>query len=202
MTVIITVACAKGGCTKTTTSMQLAGILARWGYNTAVLDADNTGGATKWAMSAMETEPLAFPVSPVNRATLNRSLIQAQHPDSWVFIDTPPSDTGIIQQAVDCADATIIPAQPSVMDLRLAGETYQVTPNAVVLLVRVKRNTILTNSTISQLDEQRIARFETTVSEREAVKRLAGTNQLDMLEYSSVAQELIELMRTLENKEE
>lgn len=198
MTTIIAVACAKGGCAKTTTTMQLAGILARWGYQTVVLDADNTGGATKWAMGASDTgDGLAFAVNPVNKATLNRQLIQRQHPNAWVFIDTPPSDTGTIQQAIDCADATIIPTQPSAMDLRLAGETYRATPNAVVLVTRAKLNTRLTKDTLAQLDEAGIARFENVVTDREAVKRMPGTNQLDMTEYSSVAQELIEFMKSL-----
>lgn len=196
---IITIACAKGGCAKTTTTMQLAGILARWGYPTVVLDADNTGGATKWSMSATEdgTDP-AFPVTPVNKAMLDRKLIQRRNPDAWVFIDTPPSDTGTIQQAIDCADATIIPTQPSAMDLRLAGETYRATPNAVLLVTRAKRNTVLTKDTLAQLDDAHIARFETVVSDREDIKRMPGTNQLDMKEYSSVAQELIDFVKGLD----
>ena len=52
---VVTVACAKGGVMKTTTSMQLAGHLARRmrhddePVNVVVLDSDNTGGATRWA---------------------------------------------------------------------------------------------------------------------------------------------------------
>lgn len=194
-TTIITVACAKGGCTKTTTSMMLAGLLARRGHQTAVLDADNTGGATKWAMYVLENgEQLPFPVTAVNRVTLDRKLIERQYPDHWVFIDTPPSDTGTIQKAIDAADLTIIPTQPSIVDLRLAGETYEATPNAVVLLARVKPNTILTRDALAELDGAQIARFETVISEREEMKRIYGTTRVDLKEYSSVAQELIDLM--------
>ena len=191
--------CAKGGVAKTTTAMQLAGLLTRWGRHAVVLDADNTGGATKWAMTAMDnSDSLEFPVSPVNQVTLNRELIQRQYPDTWVIIDTPPSDTGVIQLAFNAADVIIIPTQPSMMDLRLAAETYRAVSSdsrtAIVLVTRAKLNTRLTNETKEQLDGLEVTRFETVIRDREAVKGMAGTSQLDMEDYSSVAHELIEFV--------
>lgn len=199
MTIIIAVGCAKGGVAKTTTAMQLAGLLTRWGRHAVVLDADNTGGATKWAMTAMDnSDSLEFPVSPVNQVTLNRELIQRQYPDTWVIIDTPPSDTGVIQLAFNAADVIIIPTQPSMMDLRLAAETYRAVSSdsrtAIVLVTRAKLNTRLTNETKEQLDGLEVTRFETVIRDREAVKGMAGTSQLDMEDYSSVAHELIEFV--------
>lgn len=199
MTIIIAVGCAKGGVAKTTTAMQLAGLLTRWGRHAVVLDADNTGGATKWAMTAMDnSDSLEFPVSPVNQVTLNRELIQRQYPDTWVIIDTPPSDTGVIQLAFNVADVIIIPTQPSMMDLRLAAETYRAVSSdsrtAIVLVTRAKLNTRLTNETKEQLDGLEVTRFETVIRDREAVKGMAGTSQLDMEDYSSVAHELIEFV--------
>lgn len=199
MTIIIAVGCAKGGVAKTTTAMQLAGLLTRWGRRAVVLDADNTGGATKWVMTAMDNgDSLEFPVSPVNQVTLNRELIQRQYPDTWVIIDTPPSDTGVIQLAFNAADVIIIPTQPSMMDLRLAAETYRAVSSdsrtAIVLVTRAKLNTRLTNETKEQLDGLEVTRFETVIRDREAVKGMAGTSQLDMEDYSSVAHELIEFV--------
>lgn len=200
---IITIACAKGGCTKTTTSMQLAGILTRWGRPSIVLDADVTGGATKWSLLAQQNnDPLNFPVLPVNRAMLDRRMIETQHAGKWVFIDTPPTETGIIQDAIDIADATIIPTQPSPLDLTLAGETFAATPNAVVLLTRVKKGTVLTKETLADLDGNGITRFEHVISEREAVKRMAGTSRLDMQEYDEVAKELLDFINQLDNSKE
>lgn len=199
MTIIIAVGCAKGGVAKTTTAMQLAGLLTRWGRHAVVLDADNTGGATKWAMTAMDnSDSLEFPVSPVNQVTLNRELIQRQYPDTWVIIDTPPSDTGVIQLAFNAADVIIIPTQPSMINIRLAAETYRAVSSdsrtAIVLVTRAKLNTRLTNETKEQLDGLEVTRFETVIRDREAVKGMAGTSQLDMEDYSSVAHELIEFV--------
>ena len=39
----------------------------------------------------------------------------------WVIIDTPPSDAGTVQTALQAADVSIIPCQPSISDLSHAG---------------------------------------------------------------------------------
>lgn len=202
---IVTVACAKGGCAKTTTTMQLAGLIqrreARNGNPDAVvvLDEDNTGGATKWAMIAAERGmPLDYPVETLNPAMLTREWVARKYAGKWVFIDTPPSDVSVIQKAVKCADLTIIPTQPSIADTLLASETYAATPNGLVLVGRVKPRTRLTRETLEDLDEEHVARFETTVSEREDIKRMVGTNLVDMREFSGVADELVDVFGQFE----
>ncbi|MCH4852273.1 ParA family protein [Bifidobacterium pseudolongum] len=206
---VVTVACAKGGVMKTTTSMQLAGHLARRmqhddePVNVVVLDSDNTGGATRWAMVAQEAgTPVPFDVVPVNQVMLNRDWIERHYAGWWIIIDTPPSDTAVIQKAIDCADVTIIPTQPSGMDLMLAGETYAATPNSIVLVGRVKPRTKLTRETLQELDDNEITRFDTVVSEREEIKRIVGTDKVDMKEYSGVTDELLDVFTQLEKEEE
>lgn len=206
---VVTVACAKGGVMKTTTSMQLAGHLARRmrhadePVNVVVLDSDNTGGATRWAMVAQEADmPLPFDVTPVNQVMLSRDWIERHYPNHWVIIDTPPSDTTVIQKAIDSADVTIIPTQPSGMDMMLAGETYAATPNSIVLLGRVKPRTRLTRETLQELDDNEITRFDTIISEREEIKRIVGTDKVDMKEYSGVTDELVDVFRQLEQSEQ
>lgn len=206
---VVTVACAKGGVMKTTTSMQLAGHLARRMHHNGmetptvvVLDSDNTGGATRWAMVAQEAgSPVPFDVVPVNQAMLNRDWIERHYAGWWVIVDTPPSDTAVIQKAVDCANVTIIPTQPSGMDMMLAGETYASTPDSIVLLGRVKPRTKLTREAIQELDDNKITRFDTVVSEREEIKRIVGTDKVDMKEYSGVTDELLEVFTQLEEEE-
>lgn len=194
---IITVACAKGGATKTTTSMLIAGSLARRGEKVVVLDTDNTGGATKWADYVEDGGgSLGFSVVPTPRPRVNRERISRLY-EGWVIIDTPPSDTATIQAAINAADVTIVPTQPATADLTLAGETYDSSPNAVVLLVRVKPRTTLARDAIAELDGARVNRFETVVTEREGIKRLYGTTQIDNKEYGSVTQELIDYVASL-----
>lgn len=207
---IIAVANKKGGVTKTTTSMQIAGWLSRWGNTVTVLDADVTGGATKWeeyvldenderAKRGLAPEHLGFDVVPANEASLNRRRIQERY-RGWVIIDTPPVQSGIIGKAVQAADVTIIPCEPSTVSMDLAGETYAETEHAIVLLTRVKRNTRLMRVSLADLDDNNVRRFDTVITEREAVKRMYGTCDLDSQEYSTVAQELIDYMDMLDKE--
>lgn len=212
MPVIITSAIIKGGSAKTTTSMQIAGLLARQGYKVAVLDSDNTGGATLWEDYVLQEDEhrknenpdapdytLGFTVTPVNEANLsNPERLRSKYADyDWVIIDTPPSDAGVMQAAINCADVTIIPSQPSVSDLTHAGRTYSAARNGIVLLTRVKPRTKLARNAIAELDAEGITRFETYISEREAIKAMYGTNELDNAEYSSVVSELTDYIKSL-----
>lgn len=69
---IITIANAKGGVSKTTSAMYLAqaACLRDPEMEVLVLDADPQSSATQWAMDAEDQgTPLAFEVRPVNQAT-------------------------------------------------------------------------------------------------------------------------------------
>lgn len=192
---IITVAIIKGGSGKTTTSMEIAGALARRGEHVTVLDADNTGGATLWEEYVLQSgDQLNFEVVPANMATLNNvERIRAKY-DGYVIIDTPPSDVGIMQAAIDCADVTVIPCQPSISDLTHAGKTFMACKDGIVLMTRVKPRTKLARNAIAELDQQEIPRFETVITEREAIKNMYGTTTVDKVEYSSVVQELLDYL--------
>lgn len=215
---IIPIACAKGGVTKTTTAMLLAASLHKRGLPVVVLDTDNTGGATKWEETVYEQNQtarrqaqntgqtihaanLGFEVTPANQATMNRRRLQEKYPDTWIIIDTPPSDTGTIQKAIDIGDVTIIPTQTSAADLRLAGETYAAAPRSIILLTRVKAHTRLAKQAIKELDDAHITRFETLIPERESIRAAYGTATTDP-QYASVAQELIDYIGQLEQEQE
>lgn len=187
---IIAIACDKGGTGKTTSAMCLAISLAKLGKSVVVFDADNTGGATTWDECAKDAStPLPFRVIPVNRPNLDR-LSKRKPEEDFVIIDTPPSDTAIINAAIKAADLVIIPTQPSPADLFLAGDTYRSSERACVLLTRVKSRTKLLRETVAELEEAGIVRFSTFISESEAVKRLYGGNETSP-QYDKVCQEML-----------
>lgn len=193
---IIAVACEKGGAAKTTTAMLMARDIARRGQTAVVLDADISGGATTWAQTAEENgEKLPFPVISVNLPQLKRPRIQTMAgKETWVFIDTPPSDTGVLQAAINTADLTIVPTQTGDADLVLALETYAAAPSALLLLTRVKQRTNSAKQAMRRLAEENIGRFDAVVPEREAIRRLYGTDGYDKLDYPMVVQELMDFM--------
>ena len=198
---IIAVACEKGGAAKTTTAILLAQELMRHGQQVVVLDADVSGGATTWSQMAEESgSPLPFQVITANLPKLKRARIEAMMPDGWVFIDTPPSDTAVLQAAINAADLTIIPTQPGTADLVLAGETYMAAHAALILLTRVRKHTLSARNAAQELEEGNIGRFDTIISEREEIRRLYCTSRRDRLEYPVVALELQDVFKNIEEE--
>ena len=211
-TILVAVADIKGGVGKTTPAMLIAGCLARRGEHVTVLDADNTGGATLWdeyvrieddrrrkedEANGTPHKPykLGFDVIQTNDVILGMPDRIRERYKGWVIIDTPPSDAGTVQTALQAADVSIIPCQPSISDLSHAGKTYAAARNGIILLTRVKARTKLARDAVKQLDELEATRFETVIHEREAIKNLYGTNQIDNRDYASVTQELIDLVK-------
>lgn len=192
---VIVVACDKGGTGKTTSAMCLAISLAKLGKKPVVFDADNTGGATTWEAYAKDNgTPLPFQVVPVNRPTLER-VSKRKTEEDFIIVDTPPSDVSIINAAIKAADLVIIPTQPSLADLFLAGDTYRSSDKpSYILLTRVKPRTRLLKETIADLEEADTPRFSAYISESEAVKRLYGSNETS-LQYDKVCQEMLELLK-------
>ena len=192
---VIVVACDKGGTGKTTSAICLAISLSKLGFSPVVFDADNTGGATTWEAYAKDNgNPLPFQFVPVNKPTLER-IPKRKTEEDFIIIDTPPSDVSIINAAIKAADLVIIPTQPSLADLFLAGDTYRSSDkSSYILLTRVKSRTRLLKETIADLEEADTPRFSTYISESESVKRLYGSNKTS-LQYDKVCQEMLELLK-------
>ncbi|MBQ3828472.1 MAG: ParA family protein [Aeriscardovia sp.] len=192
---VVTVACDKGGTGKTTSAMCLAISLSKLGKSVVVFDADNTGGATTWeACTKDDGKPLPFQVVPVNRPKLDRLAKRKGEEEDFVIIDTPPSDTAIINSAIEAADLVIIPTQPSRADTFLAGDTYRSSDKpSYILLTRVKARTKLLKETLKELQDAEFMYFPTYISESESVKRLYGGNETSP-QYDKVCQEMLKLL--------
>lgn len=74
-TKIITVANQKGGCGKTTITMQLAGALSLDNLNILVVDADPQGTSTRWASSADDSVPFLAHIAGLRALLHSRARI-------------------------------------------------------------------------------------------------------------------------------
>jgi len=132
---VIAVANQKGGCGKTTLSVNIAGCLAREGYKVLLVDADPQASAMKWRMNSGEESALPFEVRPHAYPTLHRDLPKWPETTSHdvILIDCPPGGAGkgstagdnITRSAILTSHIVLIPIRPSPLDFQ-AGEELMV----------------------------------------------------------------------------
>lgn len=118
---IIAMANMKGGVGKTTSTIGTAIALTRLGRKVEVRDIDPQGSATLWAAKARTAgEPLPFDVRVTNRFTVG---MPPADPETWVLIDTPPSQSDLIAAAVDASTLVVLVTTPGPLDLDRMWET-------------------------------------------------------------------------------
>jgi chromosome partitioning protein len=118
--VIITVASRKGGSGKSTLTAHLAAYANKASRRCLLIDADPQGSLTLWHRLRKSGDPLLR-----NAARGIDGIIKAAKEAGieWVFIDTPPQISGIVNEAIRAATLVVIPARPSVFDLDAVKET-------------------------------------------------------------------------------
>lgn len=123
---IITLINQKGGCGKTTITMNLSGTLAiRHNKKILVIDGDNQASATKWACNAPEGE--SFPCQVISLAKADgyahREIAKFASQYDMIIIDCPPNtEAKFNASALLVSDLAIIPFSPSPLDLRAISE--------------------------------------------------------------------------------
>lgn len=204
---VVAIADLKGGVSKTTTSMTLAEMAARSGQKAKVLDSDPQASALVWAETAADAgDPLKFDVELAPKGLLKRLVgkqqdgkpLGSQFDADWVFIDTPPGDSELIEAAVTLADFVIIPAPPKPADFRQAMETYHRlakagVPAAVFLSCFNVRATDVYNEVKEIIEEEGIVTFATEIPERTGIVKLwyTGMGAKKLHGYEDLYAELV-----------
>ena len=194
---IITIANAKGGVAKTTTSLYLAAAyVRRFPDRTAtILDADPQSSASLWRDLAEDSDEDMGLVSvlPANLSTLQRVRRRADAEDLTV-VDAPPQGR-LLEASIEVADFVIVPTSDSPLDLQQAWATMAAIgegkPSAV-LIVRAEAATRACAATIAALDAQETPRFDTIVRKRQDIKAAMGHVPSKLWEYPQVLGEIME----------
>ena len=153
MSAVIAVANQKGGCGKTTLSMNLAGVLSgEGGLKVLLIDADPQASAQQWAMRAGEAG-MSFEVMTHPHEDIHRKVREMSHKGyDVILVDCPPgasqsvsgkdSLTSISRMAILSADIVLVPVRPSMLDylashqlLPLLKDVGTLKDNQVVFIV-------------------------------------------------------------------
>lgn len=162
---VITVFNQKGGCGKTTVSMQVAGTLGRRDNRVLVIDMDEQGTATRWASQAMDDAP--FPASLSNLAAMGGKMhreVRSQIENyDYIVIDCPPAvHSPSPSSAMLVSDLALIPVVPAPADMwavvaakQLATTAQATNESLKVRLVpnMVQKATTLARDTLDVLAE-------------------------------------------------
>jgi chromosome partitioning protein len=120
MSLQITIANQKGGCGKTTTAMNLAGVFTKIGYSVLVIDADPQRSALRWSRAQGEGN---LPFRVADPASAEASL---QDNYELVFVDCPPGMEGDaragrqVRNFIARSDGILVPLMPSSLDYSAA----------------------------------------------------------------------------------
>jgi chromosome partitioning protein len=217
MAVLIAVANQKGGCGKTTTTMNLASGLVLAGYRVLVVDADPQATALMWSI-ALGQARLPFDVLPHRQLKSHFRQMVSSPDHDIVLIDcapgvVDPDNTAgrVTRAAIREADAIVVPVRPTNSDFAAAASFVRYLSDAqppgqrVLALINQRRPTVLGRDAAAQAQILFSAIpgatvLATTIGLREPIAELHGSGKTIFeyapaseaaREYTNLTQELI-----------
>ena len=132
---VIVFASRKGGSGKSTLTAHLAAQVHKASRPCLLIDADPQGSLTLWHKLRGTNEP---PLRTATRSVTDIVAAAKRDGVEWVFVDTPPNLSAVVDDAIRNATMVIIPARPGVFDVNAVQDTIQTCrshrkPYAVVL---------------------------------------------------------------------
>src|SRR5258708_39029586 len=117
---VIVFASRKGGSGKSTLAAHLAAQVHKPTKPCLLIDADPQGSLTLWQKLRGTNEPQ---LKVANRSVTELVAAAKRDGFEWVFIDTPPNTSAVVDDAIKNATMVIIPARPGVFDVNAVQET-------------------------------------------------------------------------------
>lgn len=191
MSKTIVVACPKGGVGKSTTSMLLIQVLARFGNRVAVVDVDHRRRTSRWLKESVGNSKVLATVDVIDGVSEDNILDKIEEAAAaydYVIVDTEGTAAKIVILAISRADFVIVPTQGSDMDaeeavaalklirdhektMRRAGVPDYTLPHGVVF---TRTNAAIRDRNLRHVEENliqaKVPLFSTEINERGAFK--------------------------------
>ncbi|EIZ1555588.1 AAA family ATPase [Escherichia coli] len=156
---IILVASQKGGCGKSTTSVNICAELARKNKDVILIDADKQGTAARWASdrNAGEVAPVIHCVQKFDN--IRETLLDLDKRYEYVVVDTAGRDSREMRTGMTAADVLLVPFRPSQPDLDTLPHLVEVIAEAMDFNPKLKAYAMLTmapsNPVVNEANEAR-----------------------------------------------
>jgi chromosome partitioning protein len=124
---VIVLASRKGGSGKSTLAAHLAAFAAKSSRSCLLVDADSQSSLTLWHRLRGTGDP---PLKDGSRGVNEIIRTARRERYDWVIIDTPPSRTSLVNDAIRAATLVIIPARPTIFDLTAVQDTIEIAREA------------------------------------------------------------------------
>ena len=185
---VTTIAQQKGGAGKTTIAAQLAVAAFETGRRVCLLDTDPQCSLTHWydpRRQALGTDDTAFLLREASGWRVGVELDRLRGAFEVILIDTPPHAETDAKAAIRAAHTTLVPVQPSPMDLWATRATMDLAKGegATVLVVpnRMPPRGRLADTVRHQLSKDGLPRAATAMGNRVALAAslLAGSGVVE-----------------------
>ena len=200
----LAIAQQKGGAGKTTIAIQLGVAWAQQGFRVAMLDVDPQGSMVAWyglrKESVVESSLMAVDVQGWK---LSNEIDRLKHDFDVLLIDTPPHAETDARVAVRAADLTLVPIQPSPMDLWATKPTLDLAKReksrALLVLNRLPSRGKLADLIRAKIDTEQMPVAQTVLGNRSAfaASMMGGRGVVETQPKGTAAGEIRDLAREI-----